>query len=90
MNYQINNTTVNADYKVINEVSILDSVTAYTNTRAIYANKLVDGNWFVSLKKVELEEDGALYDNETILRSYRMTDTEFFTYFDNKVFNEWK
>ena len=89
MNYQINSTTVNAEYKLINEVSVLDAVTAYTNERAIYANKLVDGNWFVSLKKVELEDDGALYDNETTLRSYRMTDAEFFTYFDKKV-AEWK
>ena len=89
MNYQINNTTVNAEYKVINEVSVLDAVTAYTNERAIYANKLVDGNWFVSLKKVELEEDGALYDKETPLRSYKMNDGEFFTYFDKKL-AEWK
>ena len=90
MNYQVNNTTVNAEYKVINEVSVLDTVTAYTNERAIYATKLIDGNWFVNLKKVELEEDGALYDKETTLRSYTMSDSEFFTYFDNKVFNEWK
>jgi hypothetical protein len=89
MNYQINNTSVNAEYKVINEVSVLDAVTAYTNERAIYATKLVDGNWFITLKKVELEVEGALYDKETTLRSYRMNDGEFFAYFDKKI-AEWK